>query len=104
MAWTALLLGLVCVATVLLAALGYRSGGLGLGTTIQAIRWGTIGALAGVVLAVLALVIAKPAGARRIFLLVAAAALVLNALVAAPPPGGPAQGFRQRARKRSAMR
>ncbi len=85
LAWTALLLGLACVATVLLAALGYRSGGLGLGATVQAIRWGTTGALAGVVLAVLAMGIAKPAGARRKALLVAVAALVLNALVAAPP-------------------
>lgn len=86
LAWAALLLGLSCGAAVLLAALGYRTGGAGLGGAIQTIRWAATGALVGVVLAALALLVfAKPAGARRKVLLVAAAALALNALVAAPP-------------------
>ena len=86
LAWIALLLGFACVAAVLLAALGYRTEGLSLGTAIQSIRWAATGALAGAVGALLSLVwILRAGGARRTALLVAAAALVLNGLVAAPP-------------------
>ena len=38
LAWIALLLGLACVAAVLLAALGYRTETLSLGAAIQSIR------------------------------------------------------------------
>ena len=83
--WLALVLGLACVAAVLLAALGYRSEALSLGTAVQSIRWAATAALAGVVVALLALFFARKTEAKRKVLLVAGAALVLNALVAAPP-------------------
>ena len=37
--WLALVLGLACVAAVLLAALGYRAEALSLGAAVQSIRW-----------------------------------------------------------------
>lgn len=84
LAWLALALSLVCVAAVLLAALGYRAGELGLGTTVQTIRWAATAALAGAVAGLLALVFVRQTNAPRKALLVAGAALVLNALVAVP--------------------
>lgn len=86
LAWIALLLGLACVAAVLLAALGYRTETLALGTAIQSIRWAATGALVGAVVALLALVwlVRKGAG-RQTPMWVAASALLLNVLVVAPP-------------------
>ncbi len=88
MAWLALGLGLVCGALALLAALGYRTGMAGLHALVQAIQWSTLGAVAGAVLALVALGVLAckaQAGARRRALQVAGWALALNALVAAPP-------------------
>lgn len=76
MAWLALGLGLVCGAVALGVALGYRTGVVGLGALVKGIQISTIGAVAGAVLALLALVLlawAGQAGARR------------KALVVAPP-------------------
>ena len=84
--WIALLLGVGCVAAVLLAALGYRAEMLTLGTTMQSITGAAAGALAGAVVALLALVLVlRTGGARRAPMLVAVAALLLNILVVAPP-------------------
>ena len=88
MAWLALGLGLVCGAVALGVALGYRTGVVGLGALVKGIQISTIGAVAGAVLALLALVLlawAGQAGARRKALVVAGVALVLSALVVAPP-------------------
>ena len=86
LAWIALLLGMACVAAVLLAALGYRSQALALGTAIQSIRWAATAALVGAVVSLLALVwVVRAGGARRMALWVAVAALLLNVLVVAPP-------------------
>ena len=88
MAWLALGLGLVCGAVALGVALGYRTGVVGLGALVKGIQISTIGAVAGAVLALLALVLlvwAGRAGARRKALVVAGVALALNALVVAPP-------------------
>ena len=87
-AWLALGLGLLCGAVGLGAALGYRTGLLGLGALVKGVQGATIGAAAGAVLALLALVLlvwAGRAGARRKALVVAGVALALNALVVAPP-------------------
>ena len=98
MAWLALGLGLVCGAVPLGAALRYRTGAMGLGALVKGIQGSTIGAVAGAVLALLALVLlawagqAAQTGARRKGLLVAGVALVLNALVLAPPLYLVAQG------------
>jgi uncharacterized protein (DUF1499 family) len=83
-AWIALTLGLLCGAAALLAGPGYRAELLALSAGIQTIRWAAIGAMAGVVVALLALVLAGFGGARR-NLSLAAAAIALNALVASPP-------------------
>lgn len=88
MAWLALGLGLVCGAVALGVALGYRTGVVGLGALVKGIQISTIGAVAGAVLALLALVLlawAGQAGARRKALMGAGVALALNALVVAPP-------------------
>ena len=93
-AWLALGLGLLCGAVGLGAALGYRTGLLGLGALVKGVQGATIGAAAGAVLALLALVLlvwagragqATRTGARRRALRVAGGALVLNAVVLAPP-------------------
>lgn len=86
LAWLALLLGVACVAAVLLAALAYRNETLSLGTAMQSIRWAATGALVGAVVALLSLVLViRAVGARRTAMLVAIAALALNVLVVAPP-------------------
>ena len=86
LAWIALLLGLACVAAVLLAALGYRTETLSLGAAIQSIRWAATGALVGVVVALLALVwLVRTGAGRQTPMWVAVSALLLNVLVVAPP-------------------
>jgi uncharacterized protein (DUF1499 family) len=83
-AWLALILGLICGAVALLAGPGYRAELLSLSAGLQAIRWAAIGALAGAVMALLALGLSWRVGVRR-SMSFAAAALALNALVAGPP-------------------
>ena len=77
------LLGVGGVVAVLLAAIGYRTETLALGTAIQSIRWAATGALAGAVVALLALVWVVRAGGTGRW--TAVAALALNAVVVAPP-------------------
>ena len=79
-----LIIGLICGAAALLAGPGYRVGLLSLSDGLQAIRWAASGAIAGAVMALLALFLLSLVGAPR-RLSGAAAALALNALVAGPP-------------------
>jgi uncharacterized protein (DUF1499 family) len=80
----ALAVGLTCGAAALLAGPGYRSQLLPLGIGLQVIRWAATCAIAGLAMAMLALVLALLAGAR-VGIAVAAGVLGLNALVAGPP-------------------
>jgi len=82
--WLALIVGLICGAAALLAGPGYRTELLSLSVGLQTIRWAATGAIAGGVVATVALVLLWLSGGHR-RLALAAAALVLNAVVAGPP-------------------
>lgn len=84
LAWLALALGLICGAAALLAGPGYRMDVLSLSAGIQTIRWAATGAIAGAVLALLALGLAWGLGVRSLRSF-SVGALALNALVAGPP-------------------
>ena len=80
----ALLGGLLAAAAALHAGPAYRAAWLPLGSAFLVLRWATIAAIAGAVLAVLAagLLWRASAGRKRVL---AVAAFALNALVAGPP-------------------
>jgi len=79
----ALTLGAACGAAALLAGPAYRLGLLALGTGLQTVRWSAILAIAGAILAAVALIVLL-AGPRR-GAAMAAAALAVNLAVAGPP-------------------
>ena len=90
----ALVLGLICGAVALLAGPGYRAELLSLCAGLQAIRWAAIGALAGAVMALLALGLVWPVSVRRSISFAAAARTqrprcwpaALHVLASAKPP------------------
>ena len=84
LAWTGLVLALVCALGTVAGGLGYRAGWWAYGIGTQMVRWFASADLAALVLALLALVLALRSAKRRVCI-VAIAALVLAVLVGALP-------------------
>jgi len=83
-AWLALALGIVCAAAALLAGPSYRAELASLSSALLAMRWAVYGAIAGSVLALIALVVSiakRTARGQALTVL----ALIVNVLVASPP-------------------
>ena len=83
-AWFALAIGAVCAAAALSAGPGYRIQLWSLSEGFTLLRWATFGAVAGAIVALLALGLTWLARVPR-GRVIAAAALLLNLLVATPP-------------------
>ena len=91
--WIALALAATCGVAALSAGPAYRGGVLPLGSSFLVLRWATIGALTGAVVALLSAGLLARAREMR-GLALALSALLLSALVAAPPLWWSAQAQR----------